>query len=245
VEPLIPLASASPPRLRREAILALARLQYLAVGPQLKTEIRAEIDRYQKDGTDIDLRLIYASGQIQRMELVPLLAEILRGSGSTQAQELAAWALFQHIDQRGGREVTPILEERLPSASFQVRCAIVHSLGYTGDERSNLALVHVYNISTPEQRETKCELVSFHLRPDGGDERIDLFAPSGPFEKKILQTMGQIRATDPAIRATVEPWLERMLEDDLGDLKRSRIESLLLGIRKQRDDREQTGAAPG
>ncbi len=237
VEPLLTASRSEDPTVRREAIIALARLQYLAIGKQLKAELRSDIDNLSENSS-IDLRLIYAAGHIQRMELVPLLEEVLRGKGSVEAQQTAAWALFQHIDQRDGRTVVPILEERLPAAPLAVRCAIVHSLGYTGDERSNLALVHAHNTATPEERKTRCGIVTFNLRPDGGDERVDLFMPRDTLEMKILQAMGQIRATSPEIRAAVEPWLVRLIEGATDDLLRTRAESLLAGIKTARDDRE-------
>ncbi|MCB9752870.1 MAG: hypothetical protein H6713_23185 [Myxococcales bacterium] len=236
VEPLLAASRSDDRALRREAIVALARLQYRPIASQLKTELRSDIDSLSSESS-IDLRLLYAAGHVQSMELVPLLEEILRGKGSVEAQQAAAWALFQHIDQRGGRDVVPILEERLPAAPLAVRCAIVHSLGYTGDENSNRALIHAYDTATPEERATRCGIVSFNLRPDGGDERVDLFMPRDSFEMKILQAMGQIRATTPEVRAAVEPWLARVVEGATDDLKRSRAESLLSGIQSARDDR--------
>ncbi|MCA9695852.1 MAG: hypothetical protein KC636_40115, partial [Myxococcales bacterium] len=93
IEPLLEVLDADDPRLRREAIVALSRLQYLAVEDNLRAELRLDLDA----GGDIDMRLLYAAGYIQRMSLVPLLEEILRGKGSIENQRAAAWALFQHI----------------------------------------------------------------------------------------------------------------------------------------------------
>ncbi len=240
VDPLTAAMTSPDVRFRREAIIALSRLQWRPVYKALSQEIRHDLDT----GKPLDPRLLYATGYVQKLELVPLLTEILNNKGgkiSERSQRLAAWSLFQHIDQRGGREVVPVLEQRLPSASFLLRCAIIHALGYTGVEQSNLALMHAYDTATPEERVQTCEHVTFTLRPDGGDERVDLLLPSEPLTMKVLQAMGQIRATSPDVRAKVEPWLEDVIKQSSDDLERSRAQSLLDGIRLGRDDR----LAPG
>lgn len=240
IDPLTTAMTSPDVRFRREAIIALSRLQWRPVHKALAEEIRHDLDT----GKALDPRLLYATGYVQKLELVPLLADVLNNKGgslSEQSQRLAAWSMFQHIDQRGGREVVPLLEQRLPSAPFLVRCAIVHALGYTGVEQSNLALVHAYDQTSPEQRAQTCEALSFYLRPDGSDERVDLLLPGETFGMKILQAMGQIRATSPEVREKVEPWLETVIKNSTDDLEKARAQSLLDGIRLGRDDRKAPG----
>jgi HEAT repeat protein len=224
---------------RREALLALARLQHRSVAEYLQAEIRAQLD-----AGALDRRLVYGTGFIQIPSSVPLLAEVLQRA-DVPTQRVAAWAIAQHRDQRDARDLDGLLEARLPSAGIATRCAIVHSLGIIGDERSNLALMHAYDAATPAERETTCGVESVFLRPDGKDEPADLLVPPDTFAMKILQVMGQIRATTPEIRTQVEPWLERLIavhKDDSG-LTASRAQSLLDGIRAGRDD-TQVQAAP-
>ncbi|MEZ4451662.1 MAG: hypothetical protein R3B09_19505 [Nannocystaceae bacterium] len=222
-------------RTRRESVIALARLQHRPVTKALVAELEREVAAIPS-GKPLDLRLIYSTGWVQTMASVPALSEILV-RGDVEAQRLAAWALAQHRDEKGGREVIKILEARLPAAPLLARCAIVHALGITSDEGSNLALLHAHDIATGAERDTECPLITIGLRPDGEDEKADLLKPVDTYEMKILHTMGMIRATTPAIRAEVEPWLERVIgESEGGSLKRSRAESLLEGIRAGRDD---------
>ena len=240
IDPLSAAMTSPDPRFRREAIIALARLQWRPVYKALIAEIRHDLDT----GKDIDPRLLYATGYVQKVEMIPLLGEILNNKGGAldeQSQRLAAWSMFQHIDQRGGREAVPLLEQRLPSAPFSVRCAIVHALGYTGVEHSNEALIGSYNRTTPEERAKPCPPISFSMRPDQADERVDLLLPGEPFGIKVLQAMGQIRATSADVRASVEPWLEDVIKNSTDDLTSARAKSLLDGIRSGRDDR----IAPG
>ncbi len=226
---------------RHEALIALARLQHRVVAEPLQAEIRRELDA----GT-VDPRLIYATGFIQIPSSLPLLAEALQRA-EVPIQRVATWAIAQHRDQREAKDLDRMLEQRLPSAPFLTRCAIVHSLGTIGDERANLALMHAYDTATREELATKCPSQTVFLRPDGADEPADLLLPPTTYDTKILATMGQVRATNPEIRAVVEPWLEQLIaartpppgqvqtEDDLFA---PRARSLLEGIRLGRDDTE-------
>lgn len=224
------------PALRREAVIALARLQYRPVARALAGELDAELAALDAGDPVIDPRLVYATGWVQSMESVPGLTAVL-GRGDERAQRIAAWALAQHRDEKGGREVVRILEERLPAASLPVRCAIVFSLGITSDEASNRALMHAHDLATADERNTPCELVELNLRPDEGDEGARLLEPVDTYEMKILHAMGQVRATSPELRAAVEPWLAGVVaSSEPGSLKKTRAESLLQGIQAGRDD---------
>ncbi len=221
------------PRVRHEALIALARLQHRPVAAPLQAEIRRELD-----AGALDRRLAYATGFIQTPSTLPLLAEILQ-RGEVKTQRVAAWAIAQHRDQREAKGLDLMLAERLPSAAILTRCAIVQAIGIIGDERSNLALVHAYESATPAERATDCPSETVFLRPDGNDEPADLLLPPDTYAMKILQNMGQIRATTPEIRKEVEPWLERIVATKVGDtetLLTSRAQSLLDGIRQGRDD---------
>lgn len=222
---------------RHEALIALARLQHRAVAAPLQAEIRRELD-----AGALDPRLIYATGFIQVPSSLPLLGEVLQ-RGEIPAQRVATWAIAQHRDQREAKDLDRMLEQRLPSAPFLTRCAIVHSLGIIADERANLALMHAYDTATPEERDTKCPSHTVFLRPDGADEPADLLLPPSTYENKILATMGQMRATKPEIRAVVEPWLEALIAaraSNEDDLFAPRARSLLEGIRQGRDDTDPT-----
>ena len=122
-------------------------------------------------------------------------------------QRLAAWALSQHRDSGRGRDAADLLEQRLPAAPLATKCAIVHSLGVLADERSNLALMHAHDSLTAEQRQVLCESISVFAAPDGEHDREDLLMPRERYAMKTLQAMGAMRATSPAIREQVEPWL--------------------------------------
>ena len=229
-------ATRSPePALRREAVIALARLQHRPVTKALVAELEAELADLG-GGDPVDPRLVYSTGWIQTMESVPALTAIL-GRGDLLAQRIAAWALAQHRDEKGGREVVRILEERLPAAALPVRCAIVYGLGITRDEGSNRALMHAHDLATRAELETPCELIQLYLRPDGGDEGARLLEPVDTYEMQILHAMGQVRATTPELRAQVEPWLAQVIAAaDPGSLKKTRAESLLQGVQAGRDD---------
>ncbi len=236
-EALMAASRKGDPKLRREATIALARLQYRPISKTLSEELEATLSEQPSDH-----RLIYSSGWVQSMESVPGLSKLLRGD-DPEAQRFAAWALSQHRDEKDGREVVRILEDRLPTASFLTRCAIIHALMITSDEASNLALMHAHDIASAEERDTECPLLTIDLRPDGQGEAVRLLEPVDTYEMKILTSMGAARATTPEIRAKVEPWLVRVVgESEEGSLKKSRTLSLLEGIRAGRNDAE--GAAP-
>jgi hypothetical protein len=222
---------------RREALIALARLQHRPVAGPLQAEIRRELDA---DAAALDPRLVYATGFIQVPSSLPLLTEALQ-RGEVLTQRVSAWAIAQHRDQREAKDLDRLLEQRLPSAPFLTRCALVHSLGTIGDERANLALMHAFDTATPEELNAKCPAATVFLRPDGGDEPADLLLPPTTYENKILATMGQVRATNPEIRKLVEPWLEGLIASrppSEEDLFAPRARSLLEGIRLGRDDTE-------
>ncbi len=234
-EALVAATRSDDAKLRREAAIALSRLQYRPVAKTLSAELRTTLSESPNDP-----RLIYSSGWLQAMTSVPELAAILQ-SGDADGQRLAAWALSQHRDEKDGREVVKILEDRLPTASFLTRCALIHALMITSDEDSNGALMHAYDIATPEERDQECPTINLDLRPDGNDEAVRILEPVDTYEMKILASMGAVRATSPKVRAQVEPWLVKMVRDaEEGDLIKSRALSLLEGIRNGRDDSEGT-----
>jgi len=232
IGPLVEATRSGDPAMRREALVALARLQHRVITPMLHDEIRAQLAA----GESVDRRLMYALGSVQVLSSVPLLEELL-ASADEDTQRLAAWALAQHRDQRDGRSVVEVLEKRLPSATFAVRCSIVHALGILGDERSNLALVRAYDESTPDELEQVCDSIPVAFRPDGGDDETLLLRPERKLGMKVILSMGQMRATSPDVRAVVEPWLEaRVLDTSALYEVREGSQSLLTGIRAGRDD---------
>jgi hypothetical protein len=240
VGPLVEAARSGEPAVRREALIALARLQYRAITPSIHDEIQAQVDA----GETVDPRLMYALGSVQVMSSVPLLEDLLVAADE-DTQRLAAWALAQHRDQREGRAVVEVLEKRLPSATLLVRCAIVDALGILGDERSNLALVRAYDEATPDELTQLCDGMSIPFRPDGeGDDTTRLFRPERKYGMKVILSMGAMRATTPDVRAVVEPWLEaRVLDSSALYEVREGSQSLLGGIRAGRDDLPGQGAA--
>lgn len=240
VGPLVEAARSGDPAVRREALIALARLQYRAITPSIHDEIRAQIEA----GETVDKRLMYALGSVQELSSVPLLEDLLV-SADEDTQRLAAWALAQHRDQREGRAVVQVLEKRLPSATLPVRCAIVDALGILGDERSNLALVRAYDEAAPGDHEQLCDGMPISFRPDGeGDDVTRLFRPERKFGMKVILSMGAMRATTPDVRAVVEPWLEARAADASAIYEvREGSQSLLGGIRAGRDDLSGQGAA--
>jgi hypothetical protein len=174
---------------------------------------------------------------MQVVSSVPLLEELLVGAADEDTQRLAAWALAQHRDQRDGRMVVEVLEKRLPSASLDVRCAIVHALGILADERSNLALVRAYDDATPDEHEHVCPRITLQLRPDGADDTVLLLRPERKLAMKVILSMGQMRATSPDVRAVVEPWLTALAAEPSAIYEvREGSGSLLAGIRGGRDD---------
>lgn len=232
IRPLVAASRRGDAALRREALLALGRLQHRGMAGDLQAELTAELDA----GGDVDARLVWALGYVQDLSSVPVLERALYHRDEDLAR-LAAWALAQHRDQRGGRSVVAVLESRLPSAGVPVRCAIVHALGITADEASNPAVIAAYEASTPSERETICASLPVRLRPDRAGDRQDLLMPTDTLVIKIFETMGQMRASSPEIRAQVEPWLERVIADEgLTNITRESAMSLLDGIRTGRDD---------
>jgi len=241
VEALWAASQETDPAVTREALIALARLQHRVVAAPLQAALRSDLDAPDRA---LDRRLIYATGFIQTPSSLPILTEILQ-RGDIPSQRVAAWAIAQHRDQRDARDVVDgILAERLPSASLLTRCALIHSLGILGNEHSNLALMHAYDIATPDERNQPCPSETVFLRPDGADEPADLLLPPDTYAMKIIHTMGQIRATAPEIRSAVEPWLTALVaaNKDDGTLLAARAQSLLDGITQVRDDTR--GGAP-
>ena len=233
--PLVTAARSEEPGLRREALVALGRIQHRAADTAIHDEIRAQRDRDEA----VDGRLLYALGAIQTLSSVPLLEDLLHTAGP-QTQRMAAWALAQHRDQRGGRRVVKILEARLPTASHEVQCAIVHSLGILADEQSNLALMDAYDRASPAERATICPRLQLSMRPDGSqDDRVDLFMPQDTFAMKVILSMAQMRATSAEIRGRAEPWLARIVADEeTTPAARESARSLLHGIESGRNDNE-------
>lgn len=231
--PLVGAARSEDPALRREALVALGRRQHRAIAPYLLEEIEGQLEA----GETVDPRLLYGLGSVQVLESVSVLERLLHESDET-TQRLAAWALAQHRDQKGGhRQVVEVLEGRLPSASLDVRCAIVHALGIVADERSNLALKRAYDDGTPDEHAYVCPRLSFSMRPDGADDVVELLRPERKYAMKIVMSMAQMRATTPEIRGEVEPWLEARSGDatTLPEVREAAA-SLLRGIQSGRDD---------
>ena len=231
--PLVAATKSTDEGLRLEALVALGRIQHRPIAETIHTEIRAR----QQLGKPIDPRLIYALGSVQVLSSVPVLEDLLH-TGSPEIQRISAWALAQHRDQRGGREVVDVLEARLPTAGHEVRCAIVHSLGILADEKSNLALTELHDGLSPAEQATICPRWQLSMRPDGDtDDRVELFMPQDTLSMKVIMTMAQMRATSPEVRAEVEPWLERVIADEESTpATKEAGKSLLAGIREGRDD---------
>jgi hypothetical protein len=220
------------PKVRREALLTLARLQHQAIADEVQAELAAELDA----GVTIDARLIWGLGYLQHADSLPVLDKALYHPDET-VQRLAAWSLSQHRDSGKGREAADLLEQRLPAASMPTKCAIVQSLGVLADERSNLALMHAYQTATAAEREFLCKRLSLSASPDGERDHEDLLAPTERFAIKILQSAGAMRATSPEIRAEIEPWLAAVVAaPDTAKPTRESAQSLLAGIRTQRND---------
>ncbi|MCA9712182.1 MAG: HEAT repeat domain-containing protein [Myxococcales bacterium] len=239
ITPLVGAARSQDPAIRREALVALGRLQHRPSAPYIHAEIRQQLDA----GETVDPRLLYALGSIQVLDSLPLLEELLH-AGDEDTQRLAAWALAQHRDQRartredqGGRDAVTLLERRLPSASLNVRCAIVHALGILGDEHSNASLIQAYDTATPDELAYVCPRITMALRPDGSDDEVELLRPERKLGMKIILAMGQMRATSPEVRAVVEPWLVARAADAtaLYEVVEGSA-SLLDGIRSGRND---------
>ena len=225
-----------PPEVRREALLALARLQHQAIADEIDEALIAELD----GPGPVDIRLLWAEGYLQHGDSLAAIDKALYYPDET-VQRLAAWALSQQRDSGKGRDAADLLEQRMPAAPLATKCAIVHGLGILTDERSNLALMHAYDSLSPQERLVVCERVSVYIAPDGENDREDLMMPQETYGMKTIQAMGAMRATTPEIRSEVEPWLEAVIADGQTDpLVRESAQSLLSGIRQQRDDRAQS-----
>lgn len=246
--PLVKVLDDPRPELRREALIGLARLQYRAAAPTLVEETRNELTRDRAE-RPFDLRLLWGMGFQQDPAALPVLAQALRDADPEVAR-VAAWAIAQHRDQRlddlgeearaagfgGARPLAGVLEQRLVTAPFEVRCGIIHALMILKDEASNLALIKAYEATPVEQRGAVCPMTTLRLDPDA---RFDdyLVVPSESYALVTLDAMGRMRATAPEIRAVVEPWLETMAADPEASLATQQsAASLLSGIRTERDD---------
>jgi hypothetical protein len=236
---LLEVSQSPDPALRREAVIALGRLQQRSVHPQLQGFLAADLE-----SGSIDRRLLYALGSVQHISSKDVLASVL-DRGDPESQRLAAWALAQHRDLKGGKDLVGILEARLPTADVGLRCAIVHALGIFAHERSNLALVRAYDDSAPEELAYVCPRSSIVMNPptqggstpQHGNDLEEVLMPEDALALRILAAMGQMRATSPDVRAVVEPWLEtREVDADATAFVREHAGVLLTGIREARDD---------
>ncbi len=237
IPPLVAGARSDDPGLRRESVVALGRLQQRSMATAIQAEITAELDA----SVPVDPRLIYGLGVVQVTSSKAVLERLLH-AGDPLAQRLAAWAVAQHRDQRGGRDMVHLLEDRLPTADVQLRCAIVHGLAIMAHERSNLALVRTYDDATSEELAFVCPRIRLPLAPPDAIDSTDvaeLLVPEDALALQIIGAMGQMRATTPEIRATVEPWLEARITDPTATVfVQEAARALLGGIREVRDDRK-------
>ncbi|MEE9384174.1 MAG: hypothetical protein V3V08_12255 [Nannocystaceae bacterium] len=241
VPPLLDAYGRGGEPLRREAMLALARLQHRPSAAKVQSELARQLDADE----EIDTRLVWALGYVQQLGSLPVLERALYHRDPASSR-MAAWAIAQHRDQRGGRAGVGLLESRLPAASFDLKCAIVHSLGILADEASNLALIHAYDTLAVEDRTNLCGSISIHTSPDQRIDRQDLLMPRETYAIKTLQSMGQIRATSEQVRVEVDPWLIKMIDDsEATPATREAARSLLQGIREARDDSKPAAAADG
>lgn len=232
VRPLVAAYRRGDPALSREAMLSLGRLQHRTFAPNIQEALAAELDA----GDEVDVRLVWALGYLQHTSSFEVLERALYHRDDLVART-AAWAIAQHRDQRGGREAVSLLESRLPAAPFLVKCAIVHSLGITADEASNIALMHAFEAMSVEDRFAICPALEIYARPDGAGDRQDLLMPGETYAMKTLEAMGQMRATTPEIRSQIEPFIQRVIDDESNTLAtREAAGSLLEGIQTQRDD---------
>ncbi|HET6583849.1 MAG TPA: HEAT repeat domain-containing protein [Nannocystaceae bacterium] len=242
---LQPAVRSDDPVLRREALIALGRLQQRTpvVAEALQDLLRADLE-----AGSIDPRLLYALGSIQVVGSAEVLEDVLQ-RGDPESQRLAAWALAQHRDQRESKPLVDILEARLATADVGLRCALVHALGIFAHERSNLALMHAYDESPPEELAYVCPRIRIVMNPPGADptatpnpslnaiDAEEVLMPEDALALQILAAMGQMRATSPEVRAAVEPWLEaRTVDADATAFVREHSSVLLSGIREARDD---------
>ncbi len=232
IAPLVAAVREGDPAVRREAAIALGRLQQRSMVGATQEELRRDLDR----DAGIDIRLLYALGAVQVTSSKDLLAEVLT-RGDAPAQRIAAWAIAQHRDQRGAKDFAKLLEDRLVTADVELRCALVHSLGIFAHEHSNLALVRAYDDSTEAELAFGCPRVSIPMSPDGKEDFEEILMPEDTLALKILASMGSMRATSPEIRAVVEPWLEKRVADTTATLFiQEGAKVLLAGIREGRND---------
>ncbi len=231
--PLYDRVRKGPPEVRREALIALARLQHQPIADELGDLLREDLEHAEQ----VDIRLVWALGYVQHPETLEVLDQALYHA-DPKVRRVAAWALSQQRDSGKGREAADLLEQRLPAAPLETKCAIVHSLGVLTDERSNLALIHAYDGLSPAERNTTCPSERIFAAPDREDDREDILMPQDTYAMKTLLTMGAMRATTAQIRADVEPWLETLIADEqTTNVFRESAQSLLTGIREQRNDR--------
>lgn len=231
--PLYDRVRKGPPEVRREALIALARLQHQVIADEVQDLLREELEHAEH----VDVRLVWALGYVQHPDSLAVLDQALYHA-DPKVRRVAAWALGQQRDSGKGREAADLLEQRLPAAPFETKCAIIHALGVLTDERSNLALVHAYQGLSPAERTMICTSEAIFAAPDREDDREDLLVPQDTYAMKTLHAMGGMRATTAQIRAEVEPWLETLIADEqTTHVFRESAQSLLTGIREQRNDR--------
>lgn len=231
---LMKAARSKRPKVAREAALALARMQHRPVARLIENALRDSID-----DPELDLRLIWAMAFLQRPSAVDLLQKAIFRP-DIKSQRIAAFALAQQKQKDSVQRSLAILSERIPSASIQTRCAIVHALGILGHEGGNLAILEAWRGASPEERQSYCRPEELRLRPDGqGDDIHKLFVTPikhtvESFEVLALFSLGAIRATQASVRAEIEPWLESLIQNpDTVERSRQGASSLLKGIRNE------------
>ncbi len=240
VEPLAQALDRDDPTVRREAILALARVQHRSIRAQLIELLFRDLE----DPKPADVRLVWGLGYLQHLDGLEVLTRALDKGDEGGVGPMAAWSMAQLRDQREGRSVVPVLEQRLLKAPFETACAIVHALSVLGDERSNMVLMRSFDGRSPTFRAQTCPSIRVFTGPDHhADERI-LVRPES-FAMKTLQALGRVRATSPEMRALVEPWLEIVIDEtsDNSLATRQAAANLLDGIRSSRNDLDAEAAA--
>lgn len=233
IEPLARALDRDDGDIRREAVLSLARIQHRPIRTQLIQLLSGDLEGPEAP----DVRLVWGLGYLQHLDGLEVLTRALDAGDKGGIGPMAAWAMAQLRDQRDGRSVVPILEQRLLRAPFETACATVHALSVLGDERSNMILMRAFDALPPETRALTCPMIRISTSPDlAEDERI-LVRPE-TYAMKTLQALGRVRATSPEMRALVEPWLETVLNDapDNSLATRQAAANLLEGIRTTRDD---------
>lgn len=233
IEPLARALDRDDPAVRREAVLALARVQHRSIRTQLIQSLVGDLEGPKP----ADVRLVWGLGYLQHLDGLEVLTRALDEGDEGGVGPMAAWAMAQLRDQREGRSVVPVLEQRLLTAPFETACAVVHALSVLGDERSNMVLMRSFDARPPTFRAQTCPAIRIFTGPDHhADERI-LVRPES-FAMKTLQALGRVRATSPEMRALVEPWLETVLEEtsDNSLATRQAAANLLEGIRSSRND---------